>query len=113
MSTFKYVVFIVGATFCFLLFIGLIGFIAQGYDFFMFKVFAPAYEQARREQFEQSKAYNDGMAQELRAMQFDYMKADAAHKDALRSIILHRVAGNEERLPTDLKSFIADLRKGN
>ena len=41
----------------------------QGNDFFMYKVFAPKYEQVRRTTFEQSKAYNQGMVQELQNMQ--------------------------------------------
>ena len=46
----------------------------------------------RRETFEESKAYNAGMIQELQNMQFEYVKAAPEQKDALASIILHRVA---------------------
>ena len=48
-----------------------LGWLVTGNDFFLFKVFAPKYEQVRRETFEQSKAYNQGMIQELQNMQFD------------------------------------------
>ena len=34
------------------------GWIATGNDFFLYKVFAPKYEQVRRETFEQTKSYN-------------------------------------------------------
>lgn len=90
-----------------------VGWVIQGNDFFMYKVFAPQYEQARRETFEQSKAYNQGMIQELQNMQFEYIKASPEHKDALASIILHRVADyDEDKLPTDLKNFIQQLKRG-
>lgn len=88
-----------------------IGWVAQGNSFFMFKFFAPKYEQVRRETFEQSKAYNQGMIQELQNMQFEYIKADTEHKDALASIILHRAADyDEDKMPADLRSFIRSLK---
>jgi len=111
MSTFKMVLLSICALFGLLIIMGFIGFVAQGYDFFMFKIFAPKYEQARRETFEQSKAYNDGMAQELRAMQMDYIKADEPHKKALKSVILHRISGYpEDHLPSDLQAFVNELK---
>ena len=92
------------------LFLGLI-WIFQGNDFFLYKVFAPKYEQVRRETFEQSKAYRQGMVQELQNMQFEYVKADSAHKVALASIILHRAADfSEEDMPADLRTFIRSLK---
>ena len=82
-----------------------------GNSFFLYKIFAPRYEQARREVFEQSKAYNQGMIQELQNMQFQYIQADEAHKGALASIILHRVADFPvDKLPVDLRTFIQKLR---
>jgi hypothetical protein len=85
--------------------------VIQGNDFFLYKAFAPRYEQVRRETFEQSKAYNQGMAQQLQAMQFDYVRASSDEKDALAQIILHRVADyDESKLPADLRQFLASLR---
>lgn len=85
--------------------------IIQGNNFFMYKVFAPQYEKVRRETFEQSKAYNQGMIQELQNMQFEYIKADPEHKKALASIILHRAADfDENKLPADLREFIRQLK---
>ncbi|MCX6795603.1 MAG: hypothetical protein NT165_02685 [Candidatus Falkowbacteria bacterium] len=89
----------------------IIGWFAAGNEFFMFKFFAPKTEQVRRETFEQSKAYNQGMIQELQNMQFQYEQADSAHKTALGSIILHRAADYDEtKLPADLASFIQKLK---
>lgn len=85
--------------------------IVQGNDFFLYKTFAPKMEQVRRETFEQSKAYTQGQIQELQNMWFEYVKANPEQKAALASIILHRAADfDENRLPSDLKSFITTLR---
>lgn len=79
-------------------------------DLAMFKFFAPKVEQVRRETFEQSKAYRSGSVQELENMQFEYIKADPAHKAALASIIRHRAADlPSDALPSDLYSFIKNL----
>lgn len=86
--------------------------IFSGNDFFLYKYFAPKQEQVRREVFEQSKAYNQGMIQELQNMQFEYIKADSAHQKALASIILHRAADfDQEKLPTNLKEFVQKLKR--
>lgn len=89
-----------------------IAWIVQGSNFFAYKYFAPKEEQVRRETFEQSKSYNQGMVQELQNMAFEYVKAEPAQKDALASIILHRVADYDvEKLPADLRDFISKLRR--
>jgi hypothetical protein len=84
----------------------------QGNDFFMYKVFAPKMEQVRRETFEQSKAYRQGMVQELNNMRFEYLKTtDENSKEAMASIILHRVADfDENAMPNDLRQFIQELK---
>lgn len=89
-----------------------IGWIAQGNDFFMYKVFAPKQEAVRRQVFEQSKAYNQGMTQELQNMMFEYAKTkDQDSKKAMASIILHRAADYPmDKMPTDLRSFIQKLK---
>jgi hypothetical protein len=97
----------------FVLFIG-IPFVAQGTEFYLYKIFAPKYEDVRRETFEHSKAYNQGMVQEIQNMQFEYEKTDDGHKAALASIILHRVADYDlEKLPPDTKEFIEKLKRGD
>ncbi len=104
--------------------LGVLGFIVlivvctwifQGNEFFLYKVFAPQQEQVRRETFEESRAFNQGMVQELQNMQFEYVKTkDQNQKDALASIILHRAAGynlNDPAVSPDLRSFIQQLRR--
>lgn len=84
----------------------------QGNDFFMFKFWAPKYEDVKREVFENTKSYNQGMIQELQNMQFEYIKADSSQKVGLAGIILHRVSDfDEEKLPCDLRSFINQLKE--
>jgi len=100
---------IVGALLCLLALIWLF----QGNDFFLFKVWAPKYEAARRETFEQSKAYNDGMAQELRAMQLDHIKGTPDQKKAICSVATHRVSGfDKSRLSPDIRSFLSECEAG-
>jgi len=85
--------------------------IIQGNDFLLYKLWAPKQEAVRREVFEQTKSYNQGMIQELQNMQFEYVKADKNQQAALRSIILHRAADfPEDKMPPDLRSFIFNLR---
>jgi len=102
----------IGAFIGVLLLVAAIGWFSMGNEFFMFKVFAPKMEQVRRKTFEESKAYRQGMVQELQNMQFEYIKADSVHKAALASVILHRAADfKEEDMPKDLYDFIEKLKK--
>lgn len=81
-------------------------------DFAMYRYFAPKQEAVRRQVFEQTKSYNQGMIQELQNMQFQYEQADPKHRAALADLILHRSADyNVDLLPPDLRSFIAELRR--
>lgn len=85
--------------------------IAQGNDFFLYKVFAPKYAEVQRKVFTNTPSYVQGMTQELQNMQFEYVQADSAHKDALASIILRRAATIDNALlPPELQSFIQKLR---
>jgi hypothetical protein len=84
----------------------------QGTDFFLYRLFAPKYEAVRRDTFEQSKSYNQGMVQELQNMQFEYIRAAPEQQAALASIILHRSADyNVDKLPRELRDFIEKLRE--
>jgi hypothetical protein len=87
-----------------------LGWLVQGSDFFMYKVFAPKYEQVRHDTFKNSQAYNDAMLQQLRKAQLEYEKATPEHKDAIGSITLHQFASYEtDRLPADLQAFVRKL----
>lgn len=85
--------------------------VVAGNSLLLNKFFAPKQEQVRREVFEQSKAYNQGMVQELQNMQFEYIKATPDQQKALRSIILHRAADYPaDKMPADLYAFIEGLK---
>jgi len=87
-----------------------LGWIFTGNSLGMQKVFAPKFEQVRRETFEGSKAYRDGMVQELRSLQFEYLKADASRQPGLANVIKHKIAGfPEDAIPSDLQTFIKEL----
>ncbi len=89
------------------------GFVFSLYDLKMYSYFQPKYENARRQAFEQTKSYNSGMIQELQNMQFQYIQADQAHKDALKSLIIHRARDyGEDNLPPDLYEFVHHLESG-
>lgn len=93
------------------LLICVMGFAIQGTDFLLFKYFAPKYESVRRETFEKSKAYNQGVIQEIQSMQFQYEQADPNHKAALATIILRRTADYDLNLmPVDTRNFIEKLK---
>ena len=74
------------------------------------KVFAPQFEQVRRETFEQSKAFRDGVVQELYALQIDYLSAPNESKPAIAAIIRHKSASLDySALPHNLRTFIEEL----
>lgn len=72
--------------------------------------FGPKYEDVRRNTFEHSKSFRTGAIQELQNMQFEYIKADPAHKKALADVIRHRaVEVPADVMPGELQSFISNL----
>lgn len=90
-------------------FLGLWWLIA-GNEFFIYKVFAPRMESVRREVFEETKSYRQGMIQDLQNMQREYILATPEQQKALGYIILHRYADMEDSLPADLRAFVAKIR---
>lgn len=105
---------IIGSVVLFFVAVFGLGWIIQGNDFFMYKVFAPKYEQVRRDTFEHSRAFNQGMVQELQNMQFTYTtEKDPDAKAALASIILHRASGynmDDPTVPAELRTFVNGLK---
>jgi len=88
-----------------------LAFAIQGTDFILYRTFAPRREAVRREVFEQSKAYRDGLMQELRSAQIDYAKASTPQqRQAIGSLVLHDAAGFGGDLPPDLDAFVRAVR---
>jgi hypothetical protein len=88
-----------------------IGWVARTASYSQDSVFAAKEEALRRSVVEESKAYNDGMAQDIQRMEFEYLQADDRHKLGLGAVILHRTAAyNLDRLPPDERAFVLQLR---
>lgn len=88
----------------------------QGNHFFIYKVFGIQYENTRREIFEQSRSFNEGMAQELQRMWLDYQHTtNPDEKAAIRSLVVHRVAGYDiDRIEnTQLRGFVRQMMQGS
>jgi hypothetical protein len=89
----------------------IVAFFFQGLDFGLFHTFAPKYEQVRRNTFEQSQAYNEGMRRDLENIHNQYLKeTDPAAKSALKATFIHRAEGYPNDLPADLQSFYNFIR---
>ena len=90
-----------------------LGWIAEGNDFFLYKAFAPKYEAVRRQTFEQTKSYNQGMVQQLQKMQLEYIShtGDTNVQSAMASVILQQAADYPEAsMPDSLRTFIRQLK---
>lgn len=101
---------LLGGMFLVLVLLVLVVFAGPSIKLLLTKTFGVAQTSAETDVYRQTKSYVEGTIRDLREMQVEYVKADAAHKDALRSLIVHR-AGEIDRndLPTDLQSFLSDL----
>jgi hypothetical protein len=82
-----------------------------GNDFFLYQYFAPKQEMVRRQVFEETKSYNQGMAQELEAMMVQHASAKPEAKDAICSVVRHRTADYpSDRIPGHLLGFVNTCR---
>lgn len=82
----------------------------QGSDFFMYKVFAPRFEEVRREVFENTPSYVQGKNTYLARLRAEYEVADGIQKEALRRLILSEAETIElENLTPGNRSFIHNL----
>ena len=76
-------------------------------------VFAPKYEQIRRDTYVQSESHVRGTINDLQKQQIEYLKEkDPATKDALASVIRQTASQVPSNLlPTDLRSFVFSLNQ--
>ena len=82
-------------------------------SFWAYSYFAPKYRAMDNAVFKESEQYNDGMIRDLENLQMEYIKADAAQKDALRAITLHRFSVYpEDKMPPNLRNFYNSLKAG-
>ena len=90
------------------------GFLVHGTDFILYKTFAPRFENVRREVFENTKSYNQGMVMQVRNYKMSFETASPEHREALRQSIVHSTADYDvDKLPADLRVWIAQLRRGS
>lgn len=68
-------------------------------------------EDTRRKTYESTKSYNDGKAQELVKLQYEYMKSEDKQKDAVAFRVRHMTASYElSKLSPDLRTFVLECR---
>ena len=83
----------------------------QYLDIANYRFFETKREDARREVFNSTQSFNEGMAKEIRNYQFSYIKADKEQKKMLATVILHQVAGcDTNKFPPDIRAFISQIQ---
>ena len=65
--------------------------IRQGDNYFLYKYFGPKREEVRRQVFEETRSFRQGLIQELTQMQSAYIIATTDEQSRLRQVILRRV----------------------
>lgn len=90
---------------CLIIILGVV-WISQGADFFLYKVFAPKYEQVRRNTFEQSRAFNEGERQHLASIQAQFATATPEQQHALANLVMQNYAAYDvSKLTPQLQDF--------
>lgn len=67
-------------------------------------------EETRRQVFEESRSYQEGMAQDLDRLCLEWQTTDNA---AIATSIRHRSSGFKGELPTHIQECVDKARKGN
>ena len=98
-----------------LIFVGvMIGFCALDYSGLMWESFiGPKRENVRREIFENTKSYNQGMQQDLIKAMHDYkMTKDPQEKEAIKAMVRHQMADFKDAKiqSSDLRSFLESCK---
>ena len=86
--------------------------IGQGSDFFLYKYFAPKYEQVRRETFENTQSYVEGKRQDLVRYRLEYLREkDPVAKKAIKETIVQSFTNFDENkiIDADLRTFLHDM----
>jgi hypothetical protein len=91
------------------LLVGLV--IGGGYgSLYLFKTFAPQWEDARTDVYRNSKSYVEGTIRDLRRLKREYETADESQRSTLRTIILQRSDELDyDKLPGDIRRFLETL----
>lgn len=87
-----------------------IGAMLTGANLEMTRFFGTRMESIKTDIYRENKSYVEGTVRDLRELRVQYDAAGEGHRDALRSLIIHRAGElNRERLPTDIRQFLSDL----
>lgn len=71
-----------------IIFIALLGFVANGMGLMSYKIFGPAWEDARRDVYENTNSFTKAKVQEATKIRLEYLRTDdPAVKNALQSTI--------------------------
>ena len=88
-----------------------IGFLATGGDYAIYRFWAPKQANAERVVFENTQSYVQGKTEYISRLRYEYQAADEGHKNALRTLILSEASTvDNSKLPPDLQGFIAQLK---
>lgn len=88
-----------------------IGWAIQGNDFFLYKTFAPKYEEVRRETFEESQAHIEGKINTLTRLRLEFQTGEVSHRCALRAVVIQEAA-TAKHLPESLQTWVDSLTSG-
>jgi hypothetical protein len=91
-----------------------LSFAGHSIGLFNLKFWAPKYEEAKREVFEETQSFTHGKIGHINRLRLEYESTESeGRKKALRTMILNEVSVlEEENLPSELRSFINRLKGG-
>ncbi len=76
----------------------------------LYRTFAPQWEDARTDVYQNSKSYVEGTIRDLRRLKREYEKADESQQTSLRTIIRQRSDELDyDQLPGDIRRFLETL----
>ena len=87
--------------------------IFQGQDFFMYKFWAPKYENVRREVFENTQSYVEGKRQDLVKYRLEYLRAKTDEdRSAIKFTIVQEFANFDDSKITEpvLYNFLHQMK---
>ncbi|MGN6639345.1 MAG: hypothetical protein ACTHJ8_10575 [Mucilaginibacter sp.] len=90
----------------------ILGWVLQANDYINFKFWAPKYEDARRNIFENTQSYVQGKIQDLSNYKLQYDKdTSMSDKEAIKSVIQSQFANFDiSKCPDGLKPFLQECR---
>src|SRR3989344_4552992 len=89
-----------------------LGFFATGGNLAIYRFWAPQFEDARREVFEQTASYVQGKNTYIARLRAEYETAEGDQKESLRRLVLSEAETIDERnLTSSNRAFVNSLRR--